>query len=480
MNATQTQETDMPKIFLYGGSFYPPGVHHEAVARIIVSILDSEDRFIVIPCGPREDKMMVNDLSVNHRAALCDLAFGQIPGVEIDLTDLEHASFSRAWDLNQQFQKQFPNHEICHVIGADLIAGGAQGESEIQKKWFRGIEVWNSLHFVVQRREGVQWTKADLPPNSVVVDPTLSGSSTEIRDCIFRHEPFKHLVSEPVRAYIERHQLFTGRVTEGAAILREPFRPIVLADHSKPKAMALAAELEEAFPPNEGVRNCYVVIGGDGFMLRAIRSHWQSRLPFFGINAGTLGFLLNDLPFNNAVTRLTHCDYLKTYTQQLLFVDCTLPDGTHSQAIAFNDALVDRHTKQTAWLRVTIDDNVMFENMMSDGVLVATAAGSTGYARAMGGSPIMIGTSMIVLAGSNVCSHVWRSAGLPMQSEIQFDVLDPIKRPVDAVIDGIDFGSVTQMRVRVSRIASAELAFLPETDLAAKISRLQFPPSSRG
>ncbi len=466
----------MPKTYVYGGSFYPPGVHHEAIARVIAGMLEPEDRFIVIPCGPRQDKKNVNDLSVNHRAALSDLAFGNIARAEIDLSDLEHANFSRAWDLDRTFHKRFPGHEICHVIGADLIAGGARGESEIQQKWYRGAKVWNKLHFVVQRRMGVHWTEADLPPHCVVVDPSISGSSTEIRERIFNHQPIDDLVSPAVRSYIERHQLFTGRPSENNTRFCDILRPLVIIDPTKTKAAELAEHLQAMHTKTNP--NCIVVIGGDGFMLRAIRTHWRKRLPFFGINAGTAGFLLNELTAEKIQKRLLEAVEFKTYTQPMLYAEFTFSDGHTENTVAFNDAWLERTTLQTGWMCVRINNRIKYHLMMGDGALVSTAAGSSGYAKAMGAKPILIGTPAIVFAGSNICSHDWRSAQRSMNDQISLEVLDSQKRPMRGVADGVDFGPVTKMTVRTSKIASVELAFLPETDLAKKHSRKQFPRAS--
>lgn len=464
----------MPTIFLYGGSFCPPGLHHEAIIRKLANRLGPDDHLIVIPCGPRPDKETTNDLSLAFRAALCDLAFGRIPRVEIDLTDLEHSVFTRSFDIDKRYRALYPNHEICHVIGADIIAGGARGQSEIHRTWFRGQEVWNELQFLVHMRHGVECVPTDLPPHHTVIEPTLRGSSSEIRERIFKHQSIEALVSPAVAAFIERHQLFTGRVTEGAALLKWPFQPIVIADETKPNAQRMAEQIQKAVDLDDPTANCIIVIGGDGFMLRAIRSHWRKRLPFFGINAGTTGFLLNELPLYNVWPHLVVSGELRTYTQPLLFVEYTSEDGVMKTDIAFNDALIERSTTQTAWMRITMNGEIKHERMMGDGFLVSTAAGSTGYARSMGAAPLMIGTQMMVIAGSNICSHQWRAAQLSIKTEIEIEALETAKRPVRAVIDGNDRGSVTRMKVRTSNIASAELAFLRETDLALKISRLQF------
>jgi len=113
---------------------------------------------------------------------------------------------------------------------------------------------------------------------------------------------------------------------------------------------------------------------------------------------------------------------------------------------------------------------------MGDGILVATAAGSTAYARAMGATPLLMNTPALLLVGSNVMEPPgWTSALLSLDAEVTLVACDPRKRPLNGFADGLPLGRVAEMRVRVSRIAAVELVFTEGHDIVEKIAQLQFP-----
>ena len=214
-----------------------------------------------------------------------------------------------------------------------------------------------------------------------------------------------------------------------------------------------------------------MAMGGDGTMLRTIRSEWRRRLPFYGINAGHMGFLLNEkLP-------ATHLGREVVLEQlPLLKVETESENGSCQTALAFNDAWVERATGQTAWLQVTINGQQRLPQLVADGALIATAAGSTSYARAMGAHSMPLNTPALLLVGSNVLTPTfWQPAVLPLDSLVEIRTLDPDKRPLVGYIDGISQGRVVRMQARVSQTASLELAFDPSHDPAEKLARIQFP-----
>ena len=174
------------------------------------------------------------------------------------------------------------------------------------------------------------------------------------------------------------------------------------------------------------------MIGGDGTMLRAIRQHWRDRLPFYGLNTGHLGFLLNDpdgLRFWE--------DDLRLYQLPLLWVETVAPDGERLGGLAFNDCWVERETGQTAWVEVVVNGQVRMPRVVADGMLVATAAGSTSYARAMGATPLPFNAPLLTLAGSNVLKpEFWHPAVLTGDSVVTVRNLDPVKRPLRGFLDG--------------------------------------------
>lgn len=458
----------MPRIVVFGLSGNPSGLHH----RLIVEALASHfDQVIVVPCGPRPDKQTTNDVTPIHRAVMADLTFGDIPNVTVDPDDLENKLFTRSAVLMDRYRHL---GECWLAVGGDLIVGGATGQSVIQQKWERGHELWQG-RIVVIPRSATPYQPEDLPPHATVLPTTHEGSSTEIRERIFTHRPFDDLVMPAVADYIKRHGLYRGMqpdlLSPGTSI-NFP-RPLCIADPTNPRALELMQRFQAMHV--SASPNCIVAIGGDGFMLQVIREHWRKRLPIIGVNAGHRGFLLNEF-LDGSHTRVLFQN-LTILQSPLLYVTATKQDGTTVTQLAFNDAwLRSTNGGQVAWLEVQVDGQVRLTKLVSDGALVATAGGSTGYARALGVKPMPVGTEHLILAGMNVFEPFgWGPVHLGLNQRIQLRVLDVAKRGVEAFVDGIPLGPVTSLDVRVSRIAAAELAFCPGNDPQQKILALQFP-----
>ena len=245
-------------------------------------------------------------------------------------------------------------------------------------------------------------------------------------------------------------------------------RARLYSDRDKSEAEQLAASLA----PFEGEPAVVIlVIGGDGTMLRAIRQHWRDGLPFYGLNTGHIGFLLNDPERLDFWSR-----DLRRYRLPLLDISTTDPSGQTRSEVAFNDCWIERETGQTAWVEVSVNNELRMERVVADGMLVSTSAGSTSYARAMGATPLPFNANLLTLAGSNVLKpEFWRPAVLPSDSRVRLRNLDPIKRPWRCFIDGIAQGAVLEMTAKVSDTAFVELLFAPEYDPVAKLAVSQFP-----
>lgn len=462
---------------VFGGSYNPAARHHREIAAALATGTDKSgafrfDKTVVVPCGPRPDKATTNDIEPVHRAAMADMTFRGIPGVEVDLFDLEHATFTRTHALEERYASR-EEGEAWHVIGSEFIAGGKDGASPIQRQWHRGAELWRDRRFAVIEREGYPYDPADLPPRHVVYAPARSGSSTVIRERAFRREPVDGLVVPEVASYMERYNLYRGSMAARTTELALP-RPkaIVFHDERNPNAALLAGRFAD-YAADPGDANCVIAVGGDGTMLHAIRTHWRRRLPFIGVNAGHKGYLLND------AAELVDPSYLfeRLHAQllPLLYVECEREDGSVDGGYAFNDAWV-QCVGQCSWIEVSVDGNVRIPKLVGDGALCASAAGSTAYARAMGATPLLVDANAWLLVGNNVLEpRGWKSVPLSMQSSAGLRTLDAAKRPLRAFVDGEDRGTVVAMRVRVSRTAAVELAFTPHRDMAAKLAEDLFP-----
>lgn len=248
-------------------------------------------------------------------------------------------------------------------------------------------------------------------------------------------------------------------------------RALIYSDPTRSEVASLQERLLPFEHPDPAV---IVVVGGDGMMLRAIRQHWRLGLPFYGLNTGHLGFLLNDSDRLDFWDRRLH-----RYRLPLLDVAMTTVEGRRLDDLAFNDCWVERETGQTAWVEVSVNGVVRMPRVVADGMLVASAAGSTSYARAMGASPLPFNAPLLTLAGSNVLKpEFWHPAVLTLDSTVTVRNLDPQKRPLRGFVDGIAVGPVAEMTARVNRAAAVELLFTAEHDPVAKLAVLQFPPQS--
>ncbi len=461
----------MPKVAVFGGSFNPPGQHHFLIVRELLE-RGGFNQVIVVPCGPRPDKLTTNDIDSVSRATMVDLTFRGLANVEVDLFDLENGTFTRTHQLDKRYGQR---GDLWHVVGTDLISGGAVGQSQIQRVWKNGSEIWSSLQFLVLVRNGYKLNQADLPPRSQVQQLDLDGASSDIRTAAMNHRSLAGLVRPEVASYIERHELYRGSWPRRTTRLRlvQP-QILVFHDQRNERAVEVAAALRrwESDDPN-----LVVAVGGDGTMLRAIHQHWQRHLPFIGINVGHRGFLLNNLEGDQLAEVVSQG--LEVHRSPLLYVETVTNQGAEQRSLVANDAWVQCQPGTTGWLEVKIDGQVRLPRLVSDGVLVSTAAGSTAYARAMGATPIPVGTPELVLVGNNVLEPPnWRSAYLPLDSLIQIRSLDqarPTKRPILGFVDGLSLGEIRQLDIRASRIAAIELAFLPGYNLGHKLAEIQFP-----
>lgn len=191
------------KIAVFGGSFNPPGLHHW---HMVFPLLKVFDEVIIVPCGDRPDKPTTGRIAPAHRAIMSHLAFdGVSDKVRVDDFDLWGGSFTRLTDLQARYESL---GEIWHVVGTDLIKGGAHGTSDIQMKWKNGHMLWTMLNFAVFSRGSNAIANDDLPPSSKLFDSGSSGSSSEIRRRIAIGLPINDLVAPKIAEYITMNGLY--------------------------------------------------------------------------------------------------------------------------------------------------------------------------------------------------------------------------------------------------------------------------------
>lgn len=193
------------EIAVFGGSFNPPGRHHQEIAGMLTMF----DKIVIVPCGARADKPSANIVPIEHRRVMALLAFPESERIKLDLHDFETGEYTPTYLLDRRYKELYPGSEIWHVIGEDIIAGGSKGESEIQRTWNRGPQIWETLNWAVLTRKGYGADKADLPPHHMLIEVEgVFGSGTLIRDRLKDGFAINDLVSPQVADYIYEHDLY--------------------------------------------------------------------------------------------------------------------------------------------------------------------------------------------------------------------------------------------------------------------------------
>lgn len=244
---------------------------------------------------------------------------------------------------------------------------------------------------------------------------------------------------------------------------------MICVDPRNPRAgalhQALASRLDLSTLPDD----LGLVMGGDGWMLRCVRDHGTD-VTWLGLNAGNLGFLLSDVPDFDAAARALRDGRWTTWSFPRLHMTAWHTDGTVSHAEAVNDVYVERSTGHTAHLRLHIEGVEVVNRMSCDGVIVATALGSTAYSFSAGGPACHPRVRAVHV--TPICPHTPRLSPitLPEGTPIEIEALDADRRPVRASSDGVDHGRI--LRLQVERAdPDVRLAFLDGHQLTGTLIR---------
>lgn len=215
-----------------------------------------------------------------------------------------------------------------------------------------------------------------------------------------------------------------------------------------------------------------VALGGDGLMLRALHDSLQHGKPVFGMNRGSVGFLLNEYYTDNLPARLARA---QTVTLNPLVMQATDLSGQTHRAHAVNEVSLLRETRQAAKLQVKIDDVTRLQELICDGVIVATPAGSTAYNLSAHGPIIPLSANLLALTPiSAFRPRRWRGALLPQQSRLSITVLDAQNRPVSAVADFTEIRDIQSVAVWQDADSRMQLLFDPEMNLDERMLAEQF------
>ncbi len=224
----------------------------------------------------------------------------------------------------------------------------------------------------------------------------------------------------------------------------------------RPEAQAACARLKALYG-SAGKPDVVVALGGDGFMLQTVHKYLHDGVPIFGMNRGSVGFLLNDFSEDDLVERI-----LKSESTLIspLKMHAFSRDGRENKALAFNEVSLLRQSHQGAKLRIFIDGKVRLDELMCDGVMVATPAGSTAYNLSAHGPIIPLTAKALALTPiSAFRPRRWRGAILPHTAQVRIEALEYDKRPIGAAADSYDVRDVISIEISEAENLKATLLF---------------------
>jgi NAD+ kinase len=215
-----------------------------------------------------------------------------------------------------------------------------------------------------------------------------------------------------------------------------------------------------------------IALGGDGFLLQTLRDTMGTGKKVFGMNRGTIGFLMNEYHAKALPERI---EAAISETIRPLEMQAVTMDGDTVTALAINEVALWRQSYQTAKIRITVDGHVRMAELSCDGVMVATPAGSTAYNLSAHGPIIPLDAQLLALTPvSPFRPRSWRGALLPNRAVVQFDTLESEKRPVNAAADHTEVKAVATVTIRQSPTATATLLFDPSHSWNERILTEQF------
>ncbi|MBL8837980.1 MAG: NAD kinase [Alphaproteobacteria bacterium] len=217
-----------------------------------------------------------------------------------------------------------------------------------------------------------------------------------------------------------------------------------------------------------------VALGGDGFLLQTLHKSIERRTPVFGMNRGSVGFLLNDYREDGLPERIERATPVELHP---LVMEVTTTSGMTAKALAINEVSVLRQTREAAKLRIKVDGRERLAELICDGALVSTPAGSTAYNLSAHGPIIPLGAGLLALTPiSAFRPRRWRGALLPRTARVRFEVADPRHRSVSATADQTEVRDVASVEIYEDRSITLTLLFDPDQNLEERVLKEQFEP----
>jgi NAD+ kinase len=251
------------------------------------------------------------------------------------------------------------------------------------------------------------------------------------------------------------------------------FNKVAFVASATPDAQAAAADLRKAYgdtAPEQA--DAIVALGGDGLMLQSLHQFMGTGKPIYGMNKGSVGFLMNEFHGDALYERL---DAAQRSIVHPLLMEAVDVAGRSHKAHAINEVSMLRQTYQAAKLRISIDRKVQMAELIADGILIATPTGSTAYNLSVNGPILPLNASLLALTPiSAFRPRRWHGALLPDHACITIEVIEPDRRPVSAVADHTEFRDIAKVDVSMDRSIDLVMLHDPDHSLDQRILREQF------
>jgi len=245
---------------------------------------------------------------------------------------------------------------------------------------------------------------------------------------------------------------------------------------SNPRPQAAFRELSKKYGHHEDLDSAeaIVVLGGDGAMLRALHNFTGVDLPIYGLNLGTLGFLLNEYKNKDLIERIQNAQSYKIHPLRMRSTDV---QGRVHDAIAYNEVSLLRQTHSSAKIMVFVNDKVRLPLLVCDGIMLSTPVGSTAYNSSAAGPIVPLGANVLPLTPiSAFRPRRWPGAVLLNTAKVRFEVINPKQRPVSASADSSEIRDCTIVEVEEALDISSTLLFDPDNHLEERVYQEQFAP----
>jgi NAD+ kinase len=240
-----------------------------------------------------------------------------------------------------------------------------------------------------------------------------------------------------------------------------------------PEAQAALSELRARYrDAGADAAEIIVALGGDGFMLQTLHTFLERRKPIYGMNRGSVGFLMNEFVSEGLEQRLRVAEATAIHPLRMQAIG---RDGSCTEALAFNEVSLLRETRQAAKIRILVDEKVRLGELICDGVLLSTPAGSTAYNLSAHGPILPIDAALLALTPiSAFRPRRWRGAILSHRARTRFDILEAEKRPVSAVADHFEVRDIEVVHVAEDRSLVMTMLFDAGHSLDERILAEQF------